>query len=93
MADISKISFGGNEYGIKGDTARANHAAHESDENAHAALFAACNASIGALQSDFVQSEGVTPTLLNGATGTIQYRKSTMGRVEFCGTLTVITRA
>lgn len=33
------------------------------------------------------QEAWITPTLLNGATGTIQYRKNQFGRVEFKGTL------
>ena len=32
-----------------------------------------------------VQEAWITPTLLNGATGTIQYRKNEFGRVEFKG--------
>lgn len=35
-----------------------------------------------------VQEPWITPTLLNGATGTVQYRKNNMGRLEFRGSLT-----
>lgn len=35
----------------------------------------------------------ITPTLENGATGTVQYRLNTMGRVEFKGTLTAPNQA
>ena len=31
------------------------------------------------------QEDWITPTLLNGATGTLQYRKNNLGRVEFKG--------
>ena len=36
-------------------------------------------------KADKKQEDWITPTLLNGATGTVQYRKNQMGRVEFRG--------
>ena len=36
-------------------------------------------------KADKKQEEWITPTLLNGATGTLQYRKNNFGRVEFKG--------
>ena len=39
-------------------------------------------------KADKKQEDWITPTLLNGATGTLQFRKNQFGRVEFRGTLT-----
>ena len=37
------------------------------------------------------QEAWISPTLINGATGTVQYRKNQFGRVEFRGTITIPT--
>ena len=39
-------------------------------------------------KADKKQEDWITPTLLNGATGTLQYRKNNFGRVEFKGDIT-----
>ena len=39
-------------------------------------------------KADKKQEDWITPTLLNGATGNIQFRKNQFGRVEFIGTAT-----
>ena len=38
-------------------------------------------------KADKKQEDWITPTLVNGATGNVQYRKNQMGRVEFRGRL------
>lgn len=51
-------------------------------------------ANIATLQSgkaDKVQEAWITPTLTNGATGTIQYRKNSTGRIEFRGNVSIST--
>ena len=42
-----------------------------------------------ALKANSAQEAWTTPTLLNGATGTIQYRKNNFGKLEFKGTATI----
>ena len=41
-----------------------------------------------ALKADKVQEGWITPTLLDGATGTLKFRKNQLGRVEFKGYIT-----
>ena len=41
-----------------------------------------------ASKADKKQEDWITPTLLNGATGDIQFRKNQFGRVEFIGKIT-----
>lgn len=38
-----------------------------------------------------IQEDWITPTFLNGATGTIKYRKNELGNTEISGRLTVVT--
>lgn len=40
-------------------------------------------------KADKVQEAWITPTLINGATGTVQYRRNSTGRIEFRGSITV----
>lgn len=45
------------------------------------------------LKANKVQEAWITPTLINGATGTIRYRKNQFGKLEFSGNLTTISGA
>jgi hypothetical protein len=44
-----------------------------------------------ALKADKAQEDWITPTLLNSATGSVQYRKNKFGTVEFRGYITIPT--